>query len=283
MKPKVLQRILAIAVTLIALVLSACSQTVVPEALTKDTFVFDAENLGEQAESRQEVLAELTTPSGSTLSFIEHEGSVALMEVGEHFSLANLKPYKPTALEVFLTFAPEKTPVPQELLEAHKRLTEERDDISLEPRTFSAEIATQRLTGPITSKQCQTSTSFKNFFQAGFFLPGNYAYEGYGLNIIWKKYGVTGQSNRRTLAACNHPLHTPFADSTPVNVRIEAQVGANLWFYVGGTSRTLNNGEGMYFISEGWTSQRYRIVADGHAWAIYSLAGAWGGKAPRFP
>lgn len=91
---------------------------------------------------------------------------------------------------------------------------------------------------------------------------------------------MTGQSNRRALAACNNPLHTSFASSTPVRVHIEAQLGANLWPLVPGTARTLDNGEGMYYFSEGWTSQRYRIVANAHPWAIYNLAGAWGAKSP---
>ena len=125
---------------------------------------------------------------------------------------------------------------------------------------------------------CSSSATFQTNFHNSFYTLLGYAHEGYGLDLIWNKIGVTGAASRHALAACNNPLHTHFADETPVKVKIEVQVGAGLWFYVGGTSRTLTNRAGMYYMSEGLQVQRYRIVAQAHPWAVYNLAGAWGSR-----
>jgi hypothetical protein len=284
MKKKGLNHIFVIATALLILVLSACSQNLAPAADSREEFIVGAKTIAPQTQvSYDALLAELTTPTGSILSFIDEgktiDGAgIGVLEVGENFSLAGLERYQPTALELFMTFAPKHAKVPARLLEEHAKIDSIRSDVSEQPRNFTSEIASQGVVDSLGTNWCRDAATFKDMFHNWFYSGLGYAYEGYGLDILWNNYGVTGKSNRRALAACNKPLHTSFATSTPVKVQIESQLGENFWPLVPGTLKTLDNGQGMYYFSEGWTSQRYRIVANGHNWAIYSLAGAWGKK-----
>lgn len=275
--------------SLLVLILAACSQDVVMP--TEIPFISEADGVvgtEDRHVSEDAIIAELTSESGSTFRFIDESlsvegGGVGVLELTvarqETVLPALEKAFEPTALEVYLALAPENAAVPARLREAHAATAEVRKDIPVKPRQLNlATSQRSNLVGPLGLSWCRNSATFQNNFHNWFFLGGGYAQEGYGLDIIWNNTGTTGVASRRVLAACNNPLHTPFADSTPVKVRVEAQFGANLWFLIGGTNQTLDNEEGMYYLSDGFQAQRYRIVANAHPWAIYSLAGAWGKK-----
>ena len=275
--------------SLLILVLAACSQPIAVPTETSFVSEADAADVTEDRNtSEAAVIAELTSASGSTFMFIDESlsvegGGVGVLELssaGQTTVLPSLeKAFEPTALEIFLALAPENAVAPARLYEAHVASAESREDVSTQPRQLNlTKGQASNLVGPLDISWCRNSATFHNNFHNWFFSGGGYAHEGYGLDIIWNNIGTTGVASRRVLAACNNPLHTPFAASTPVNVKVEAQVGANLWFLVGGTSKTLDNEEGMYYLSDGFQAQRYRIIANAHPWAIYNLAGAWGKK-----
>lgn len=266
----------------LSILLAACAQAPQPETAFVQTAQVE-QAAAEEASAETGLIAELRSTSGSRISFLDEGDSVGVLELtsaGQAATLPDLsRRFNPTGLELFLALAPEGSAVPAQLRAAHSASAERRADLSAEPRDLSTSLRSN-VTGPLDRSWCRSSfafeTNFHNFFFSGF----GYAHEGYGLDLVWNKNGVTGVASRRALAACNRPLHTPFASATPVEVRVEAQIGANLWVLVGGTNKTLANEAGMYYFSDGLTAQRYRIVARPHPWAIYSLAGAWGGTAP---
>jgi hypothetical protein len=263
------------------LVIAACSQVPTPNL---ETFV--------AGENAADVVHEVTTTAvlaqveqdGRTFTFIDEStvvkgGSVGILETtsaGQGAWLPTLNDMYPTALEVFLAVAPKEMNAPRQLLENHNRLASLRSDLSVEPRAISLPISRQsNLVGPLTATWCQDGPTFKNNFHNWFFVGMNYGHEGYGLDLWGTKYGVTGVASRRILAACNN--ETPYTYAT-VAVHIQAQIGANIWAVIPGTYRVLGSQTGMYYLSDGWTAQRYRIRAQGHHYTTYNLAGAWGTK-----
>ena len=109
MKNKSLNQVLITFIALLAIVLSACSQNAVPKG--ENEFIVNSETVASyDALATEGLLAELTTPTGSTLSFIDEslaiEGAgIGVIEVGKTFSIAGLEQYQPTALELFLTLS----------------------------------------------------------------------------------------------------------------------------------------------------------------------------------
>ena len=259
--------------------IAACSQ--VPSPDFQETFIADENNATVSETDTAAVLAQVEK-DGRTFTFIDESavvegGSIGVLETtsaGQDALLPMLDELKPTALEVFLAIAPREMKAPQRLLEHHSRLAATRSDLSGEARVITLPSSQQsNLVGPLTATWCEDAPTFQNNFHNWFFVGMNYAHEGYGFNLWGTKYGVTGVASRRVLAACNN--ETPYTYAT-VNTRIEAQISANLWVLVPGTVRALGSQAGMYYLSDGWTAQRYRIKAQGHHYTDYNLAGAWG-------
>jgi hypothetical protein len=262
-------------------VIAACSQVPTPNI---QAFIANKE-AGEivHEASAAAILAEVQQ-GGRTFTFIDESaivkgGSVGILETtsaGQNAWLPMLNDMHPTALEIFLAVAPAGMKAPQRLLENHTRLASLRSNLSEEPRTVVLPTSQQsNLVGPLDAAWCNGGLTFKNNFHNWFFVGSNYAKEGYGLDLWGIKYGVTGVASRRTLAACNN--YTPYNYAT-VAVHIQAQIGAGIWTVIPGTNRVLGSKVGMYYISEGFTAQRYRIRAQGHHYTTYNLAGAWGTK-----
>ena len=263
------------------LMIAACSQVPTP---TLEAFV--------AGENAADVVHEMTTTAvltevqqdGRTFTFIDESavvdgGSVGILETtsaGQNAWLPTLNEMHPTALEIFLAVAPKEIKAPQRLLENHTHLASLRNDLSKEPRALTLSASQQsNLVGPLDATWCNSGLTFKNNFHNWFFVGSGYASEGYGLDLWGTKYGVTGVASRRTLAACNN--YTQY-DYATVAVHIQAQIGANIWVVIPGTNKVLGSKVGMYYISEGFTAQRYRIRAQGHHYTTYNLAGAWGTK-----
>jgi hypothetical protein len=258
------------------LFIAACSQ--VPTPASQETFISNEAGETTSETTTTAVLAKVKQ-DGRTFTFIDESsvvegGSIGILEttsVGQDAWLPTLNELRPTALEVFLAVAP-KMNVPQRLLENHARLASSRSDVAEEPRAITMPQQSN-LVGSLNATWCEDGPTFQDNFHDWFFVGGNYAHEGYGLNLWGTKYGVTGVASRRVLAACNN--ETPYTYAT-VAVHIQAQIGANIWAVIPGTNRVLGSQTGMYYLSDGWTAQRYRIRAQGHHYTTYNLAGAWG-------
>jgi hypothetical protein len=260
------------------LMIAACSQVPTPRL---ETFITGEDNDAVHEADTTTILAEVQQ-GGRTFTFIDESavvegGSVGVLETtsaGQDAWLPTLNDMRPTALEVFLAVAPKAMKTPQRLLENHTRLATMRDDVAAEPRVL-ATPQQSNLVGPLNATWCEDAPTFQNNFHNWFFIGGGYASEGYGLNLWGTYYGVTGVASRRVLAACNN--ETPYSYAT-VAIHIQAQIGANIWAVIPGTNRVLGGQTGMYYLSDGWTAQRYRIRAEGHHYTTYNLAGAWGTK-----
>jgi hypothetical protein len=261
--------------------IAACSQ--VPTPAVQETFISD--EVGETAPETNNtaILAEVKQ-DGRTFIFIDESaviegGSVGILETtsaGQDAWLPTLNEMRPTALEVFLAVAPKEMNAPRQLRQNHTRLASLRSDVSEEPRALTLPTSPHsNLVGPLNAAWCNDGLTFKNNFHNWFFVGMNYAHEGYGLDLWGTYYGVTGVASRRTLAACNN--ETPYTYAT-VAVHVQAQIGAGIWAVIPGTNKVLGSQTGMYYLSDGWTAQRYRIRAQGHHYTTYNLAGAWGTK-----
>jgi hypothetical protein len=270
-KDSVKNRLLFPVVLGLAVLFAACSQTALPDPESSFIQSNAANDSAEPTYSDTGVIAEIAR-DGRTYTFIDEGqfidgGGVGILEVtsdGQPSLLATLDTISPTALEVFFAIAPNET-APGVLYQNHNQLTQ------AVPRQLElTELETSHTVGSLS---CSSPENFQASFK--FWFANNYKYEGYGLNLWGNNTGVTGVADRRALAACNR--NTPYSFAT-VKVRVEAQIAQNLWVAIPASIMELSSTQGMYYLSQGWTAQRYRISARGHHYTEYHLAGAWGKK-----